>query len=106
MTGKILDEHVRLFNQGVRSHDFGPMLDHFSDDAEMYFEGIPVGPSRGRSAIKRAYVEQPPDDEIVVLSKRENPSKNLVVGVYAWLKEPKTRAGELKIETKADLIVK
>ena len=34
MTGReLLDEHVRRFNAGVRSGDFGPMLELFTDDA-------------------------------------------------------------------------
>jgi len=102
----VLYDHVMLFNEGVRTRNFGPMMGQFSEDAEMYFEGIPVGPFKGRSAIEQAYSEQPPDDEIVILSSIEEPRNNLIVGEYAWLKKSKVRAGELRIETKGDLIVK
>ncbi len=102
---QVLDSHVGLFNEGVRTHNFGPMVDHFSEDAEMYFEGIPVGPFKGRHAIQRAYSEQPPDDEIVILEAKE-PNNNLIIGEYAWSKNPKARAGELRIETRGELIVK
>ena len=34
----LLDEHVALFNAGVRSGDFAPMLENFADDARMAFE--------------------------------------------------------------------
>ncbi len=102
----ILDRHVRLFNDGVRTGDFGPMASHLSGDAEMHFEGIPVGPFKGRAAIERAYSEQPPDDEIVILNVREEPSENVIVGEYAWLKSPEVKAGELRIVTKGDVIAK
>ncbi len=82
------------------------MLSNLSEDAEMLFEGIPVGPFKGRVAIERAYSEQPPDDEIVVLNTHEGKRKNVIISEYAWLNDPRTRAGELTIETRGDLIVK
>ena len=44
---------------GVRSGDFAFMLAELTDDAELVFEGIPVGPFRGREAIRAAYRSQP-----------------------------------------------
>jgi steroid delta-isomerase len=82
----MLDEHVERFNLGVRTGDFGPMVAAFSEDAELVFEGIPVGPFVGRDAIGEAYRAQPPDDEIVLLSDD---------GTYAWAKEPDLPAGQM-----------
>ena len=82
----LLDEHVDRFNAGVRSGDFGPMVAAFAEDAELVFEGIPVGPFAGREAIGEAYAKQPPDDEIVLLDDD---------GTYAWAKEPETPAGRM-----------
>jgi len=31
----VFDEHIARFNAGVRSGDFGPMLEQFADDAEL-----------------------------------------------------------------------
>ncbi len=70
------------------------MLEQFADDAELAFEGVPVGPFRGKDAIARAYEEQPPDDEIVILRTRES-GDDLVTADYAWLAEPKSRAGSI-----------
>jgi hypothetical protein len=56
----------------VRSGDFSLMLEQFTEDAELAFEGVPVGPFRGKPAIAQAYAEQPPDDEIVILRTRES----------------------------------
>jgi hypothetical protein len=70
------------------------MLEQFADDAELAFEGGPMGPFRGKDAIAGAYGEQPPDDEIVILRTRES-SDDLVVADYAWKADPKTRAGSM-----------
>ena len=70
------------------------MLEQFADDAELAFEGVPLGPFRGKEAIAGAYAEQPPDDEIVILRTRES-SNDLVVADYAWRAEPKSRAGSM-----------
>ena len=82
----LLGEHVERFNAGVRSGDFGPMVAAFAEDAELVFEGIPVGPFAGREAIGEAYAAQPPDDEIVILD---------VDGTYAWAREPEVPAGRM-----------
>src|SRR6187397_717712 len=88
---EVLDSHVERFNEGVRTGDFSRMLEQFTEDAELAFEGVPVGPFRGKPAIERAYAEQPPDDEIVILRTRES-GDDLVVADYAWRAEPAARA--------------
>jgi steroid Delta-isomerase len=100
----ILDEHVERFNAGVRSGDFGPMLEHFADDATMAFKGVPVGPFVGRDAIAQAYRDQPPDDELDVLDTRHD-GDTFVAG-YAWRRTPDVRAGELRLTADGDRITK
>ncbi len=100
----LLDEHVKLFNAGVRTGDFAPMLENFADDAEMAFEGVPVGPFVGREAIAQAYREQPPDDELDVLDVRDG--GDTVVAGYAWRREPDVRAGELRLTFERDRITR
>jgi steroid Delta-isomerase len=85
----LLEAHVERFNRGVRSGDFGEMVSFFAHDAELVFEGIPVGPFVGRDAIAEAYRAQPPDDEIVLLDGD---------GTYAWASEPAVPAGHLSLE--------
>jgi steroid delta-isomerase len=82
----LLEEHVRRFNQGVRSGEFGPMVAAFTEDAELVFEGIPIGPFIGRRAIAAAYDAQPPDDEIELLDDD---------GSYAWARDPDIPAGRM-----------
>jgi steroid Delta-isomerase len=62
------------------------MVSFFAEDAELVFEGIPVGPFNGREAIASAYAEQPPDDAIVLLDSE---------GTYAWANEPEVPAGRM-----------
>jgi len=97
MTGlELLHDHVARFNEGVRTGDYGPMFERFAHDAELVFEGVPVGPFRGRDAIAAAYREQPPGDEVRVLAAEER-DDGLVVGRYAWAKEPNVAAGEMHL---------
>jgi hypothetical protein len=91
---QLLVEHVARFNAGVRSGDFGPMVDGFTADAELVFEGIPVGPFRGRDAIAAAYRMQPPDDEIDLLDAEQH-DEGWVVASYAWRRRPCLPAGTL-----------
>jgi steroid Delta-isomerase len=92
---QLLREHVERFNAGVRGGDFGPMLAAFDDEAELVFEGVPVGPFRGRAAIAEAYRTQPPDDEVLLLDLREEAAE--VVAGYAWSSHPGVRAGEMRL---------
>jgi steroid delta-isomerase len=100
----MLDEHVERFNAGVRTGDFAPMLEPFADDAEMAFEGVPVGPFIGREAIAAAYRERPPDDELDALDVRRE-GDTFVAG-YAWRCEPDVRAGELRLTVAGDRITR
>ena len=98
----LLTRHVERFNAGVRSGDFGPMLEQFAGDAQLRFEGVPVGPFSGLDEIARAYRERPPDDEIEVLDVRRD-GDTFVAG-YAWRREPARRAGELRLTVDGALI--
>jgi steroid Delta-isomerase len=91
----VLHRHVQLFNEGIRSGDFGPMLEQFAGDAQLLFEGVPVGPFLGKEAIAEAYRLQPPDDEIDVLDVRED--DGVLAAGYAWRREPGRRAGDVKL---------
>lgn len=91
----LLDRHVELFNAGVRTGDFGPMLEQFTDDAELRFEGVPAGPFAGRQEIADAYAANPPDDEIDIVSSEE--SEGEIVARYAWRADQGRPAGRMII---------
>ena len=90
----LLDDHVERFNEGIRTGDFGPMLDAFTEDAELRFEGVPAGPFEGRKAIAAAYREQPPDDEVEILGVEER-DDGVFVARYAWKRDGGRQAGEM-----------
>jgi steroid Delta-isomerase len=102
---QLLREHVTRFNAGVRSGDFGPMVEAFTADAELVFEGIPVGPFRGRDAIAAAYRMQPPDDEIDVLDVEQD-GEGWVVASYAWRRRPGLRAGTMVLVPKGERVAR
>lgn len=99
----MLEEHVVLFNAGVTSGDFAPMLERFTEEAELVFEGVPVGPFTGRDAIAAAYRDQPPEDEIDVLDAVER-DDGVVVARYAWSRTAPAQAGEMRITRNGDRI--
>jgi steroid Delta-isomerase len=87
-------DHVARFNAGVRSGDFGAMLDAFCADAEMRFINAPAGPFYGRDNIAAAYAANPPADEIEISNARV--VDDTLVADYGWRKQ-RTRAGELRL---------
>ena len=89
----MLTEHVERFNEAVRSGDYEAMLARFAADAELRFEGVPVGPFIGRDAIAAAYARQPPDDEVVLLGEPRVEGETEEAD-YAWESEG-TRAGRM-----------
>jgi hypothetical protein len=64
-------EHERLFNDAVRAEDFTEFMKTIHPDAVMSFDGVPVGPYRGREAIAEAYATRPPSDTMSIWSIEE-----------------------------------
>lgn len=98
----LLRDHVERFNAGVRTGDFGAMLERFTPDAELVFAGVPVGPFVGRQAIAEAYRSQPPDDEIEILDHQQQ--GDTILARYAWIRDEGVPAGEMWLETRDGLI--
>jgi hypothetical protein len=67
----MLERHVELFNEAVRTGDYGPFLATFSDHAVMTFDDVPVGPFRGIDEISDAYKTQPPSDTMALIGMEE-----------------------------------
>jgi steroid Delta-isomerase len=89
----LLEQHVENFNNGVRTGDWTPMLALMTEDVELEFVGLPIGPFSGRDAVGDAYRAQPPSDELYVLEDRGDGT-----AVYAWLQDPARPAGELHLD--------
>ena len=95
MSRQLLNLHVDRFNQAVRTGDWEPMMEHFTENAELRFEGVPAGPFEGRETIAEAYRAQPPDDEVRILDS-DQVGDETIAG-YAWAAEPDKRAGEMRL---------
>ncbi|MEU7874352.1 nuclear transport factor 2 family protein [Dactylosporangium sp. NPDC049140] len=63
-----VQDQCRLFNEGVRTGDWGAYLDRFGDNATLRIEGDPGSPYTGRDAIAAAYAAAPPEDTLSVTS--------------------------------------
>jgi steroid delta-isomerase len=100
----LLNRHIELFNAAVRTGDFEPMMDGFTDDAELVFEGVPAGPYRGREAISAAYRDRPPDDEVEILEASEQ-HDGLVVARYRW-RDPTAPAGRMLLTARGGKIAR
>lgn len=64
-------EHETLFNEAVRSNDYTAFIGTFAEDAIMKFDGVPVGPFKGRDQIAAAYATRPPTDTMTIWSIEE-----------------------------------
>jgi len=91
----LVHDYVMVHNECVRTGDWEPLGDWFTADAELAFDGVPVGPFRGRDDIARAYRERPPDDEVVIFATDEQDGQ--VVTRYGWLREPGKIAGRMVV---------
>jgi steroid Delta-isomerase len=100
----LLDAHVQRFNEAVRSGDFTAMVEGFTPDAEMVFQGVPVGPFIGRDAIAEAYARQPPGDEVRLLGAPRVEGDG-VESDYAWATDG-SRAGRIFVSAREGAIAR
>jgi len=96
------DEYIEAHNAAVRSGGWEAFSRWFADDAEVRFEGVPVGPFRGRDEILAAYESRPPDDEVEVRNVINE--RDRTVADYGWAADQGVRAGELRVTWEGDLI--
>jgi steroid Delta-isomerase len=94
-------EHEQLFNDAVRSGDFTEFMKTFRDDAVMSFDGVPVGPYRGREAIAEAYATRPPNDTMSIWSIEEVAPDTADVR-YDW---DAGGSGAMRVKWQDDLVV-
>jgi RimJ/RimL family protein N-acetyltransferase len=101
-TTALLHDYVMVHNECVRTGDWEPLGEWFTDDAELAFEGVPVGPFSGRDEIAAAYRERPPDDEVLIFGVDEEDGR--VVARYGWLREPAEQAGRMLVTPRSGKI--
>jgi steroid delta-isomerase len=97
-----IDAYIADHNAAVRGGDWRTFAAWFTDEAEVRFEGVPVGPFHGRDTIRAAYESQPPDDEVEIRNVREE--RDRTRADYGWKAEPGVHAGELRLRWQRDCI--
>ena len=97
-----IDAYIADHNAAVRSGDWRRFATWFTDDAELRFDGAPVGPFRGRDEILAAYESRPPDDEVEIRNVRDDGDRTLAD--YGWQGDGGVRAGELRVRWDGDRI--
>jgi steroid delta-isomerase len=55
----------------VRTGDYGPFLETFSERAVMRFDNVPMGPFHGLPEIAEAYATEPPTDTMALTAMEE-----------------------------------
>lgn len=85
----IADRHVAAFNEAVVTGDFADFLGRFDDAAVIRFENVPSAGQlefAGRPAYTQAYVQLPPDDQIVVAGPPGDDGGSVVIP-FAWRRD-------------------
>jgi hypothetical protein len=90
-----------LFNEGVRTGDFGPWLDTFTDDVEVTYTGLPIGPLHGRDAVGEVYAQHPPSSPMRVESSKTEGDR--VTGDFIWVDAPET-GGVFELKLRGDRV--
>jgi RimJ/RimL family protein N-acetyltransferase len=98
----MLHDYVGDHNECVRTGDWSGFGAWFAEDAELVFDGVPVGPFVGRDAILAAYRERPPDDQ--VLTFRVEEADGEVTAFYGWLASPSDVAGRMVLTSERESI--
>jgi RimJ/RimL family protein N-acetyltransferase len=97
---RFLHDYLGELNECIRTGDWSQLEPWFAEDAELSFEGVPVGPFAGRDAILAAYRERPPDDQLITFRTEEGAGE--VIALYGWLAAPATVSGRLVLTPAAD----
>jgi len=78
--------HVALFNEGVRTGDFAPWFNTFTDDAVLTVNG---SRANGRSEIEALYRAQSPASEMsLTAGSPADRDAETVFGEFFWVREP------------------
>jgi RimJ/RimL family protein N-acetyltransferase len=90
---RLLHDYIGVHNECVRLGRWDALRDWFAEDAELAFDGVPLGPFRGVDSIVAGYEAHPPDDQVLTFAVDEEDDR--VVARYGWLKEPAVAAGRM-----------
>ena len=74
MPTSLLATYATQHNESVRAGVFDALAALFAADAELHFDGLPIGPFLGRPAIQNAFTTRPPDDELILSANQQTPT--------------------------------
>ncbi len=98
----LLQQYVERHNLGVRTGSFAKLAELFSPTLQMTFDGLPMGPFVGRTAVIAAFEERPPTDELCVgdiISQSD-----VAQTTYAWARDADVIEGTIELRAKEGLI--
>lgn len=93
---ELLEAYVKAHNEGERTGDFRALVGLMHPDAELRFKGPRVGPFVGRTAIARAFDEDPPGASLRLLGVEA--SGRTAEAPYGWVGAAAVVAGTLHLE--------
>lgn len=93
ITRGTLENYLAVHNSGVVSGDFSDVVKLFTDDGELRFVGVELGPYKGHGEITQAFKDYPPSDTLILSSVSADGNK--ATAVYARSSEPDKRVGTL-----------
>ncbi len=93
--------YVQAFNEAVESGQWDRVLEYFSDEATMTFEGPSIEPMTGRAAIRLAYSQNPPTDTIELAGEVVEDG-GVLVAPFRWTANGEP--GTMRFETTDNLI--
>ena len=102
ITRGTLENYLAVHNAGVVSGDFSDVVELFTDDGELRFVGVELGPYKGHNEIRQAFKDYPPSDTLILTSVTADGNK--ATAVYARSSEPDKRVGTLVLTGQDDRI--
>lgn len=96
----MVEAHTALFNSCVRSGDWTPFMDTFTDDARLTVTNLPVAPLWGRPAIAAAYARRPPTGAMTLIDVEPVDDSTVAVR-FVW---DSGREGTMRVRWHGDLV--
>src|SRR5688572_17465018 len=98
---QIVRDYMERHNAGARSGEYDPLGQLFAPEAELHFQGINLGPFRGRAAIVEIFRARGPNDELELTDVQTTPGE--ATAEFRW-KRAGGRAGTAHLRHDDELI--
>lgn len=102
ITRKTLETFLTVYNECVKTGDYSRVVELFTEDGELRFVGVELGPYQGHREIALAFKDYPPSDTLVLTSVSADGNK--ATAVYTRSSEPDKRVGTLVLTGEGESI--